>query len=57
MSAGLLLVGCVLSVVPLTFHRLVSPRLSGVISTLAFHVAAIANHQLVLPLIADAALR
>jgi ubiquinone/menaquinone biosynthesis C-methylase UbiE len=39
---GLVVVAILLSVLPFTFHRLVSPRLPGFLSTLAFPVGAIA---------------
>jgi len=38
----------------LTFHRLVSARLPGLLATLPFPCAAVAIHGLVLPLMADA---
>ena len=47
---GLTLVAAVLSVLPFTFHRLVSPRLPGFLSTLPFPLAAVAIPSLALAL-------
>src|ERR1035437_1520798 len=45
---GWTLVAAVLSVLPFTFHRLVSPRLPGFLSTLPFPLAAVAISSLAL---------
>jgi ubiquinone/menaquinone biosynthesis C-methylase UbiE len=47
--AGLLLLIAVVAVLPLTFHRVVSPRLSGFLATLPFPLAAAATTTLLLP--------
>jgi ubiquinone/menaquinone biosynthesis C-methylase UbiE len=47
---GWTLAAAVLSVLPLTFHRLVSPRLPGFLSTLPFPLAAVAIPSLALAL-------
>jgi len=46
---GWSLVFAVLGVLPLTFHRLTSPRLPGLLATLPFPMATTALHVLVLP--------
>jgi len=46
---GMTLLACVLGVLPLTFCRLVSPRLPGLLSTLPFPFAAVAFQTLILP--------
>jgi len=51
---GFIFATSLLSVMPLTFHRLVSARLPGLLATLPFPCAAVAIHGLVLPLMADA---
>ena len=43
---GGMLLAVLLGVLPLTFHRLISPRLPGFLSTLPFPLAAIAIHSL-----------
>jgi len=47
---GWALVAAVLSVLPFTFHRLVSPRLSGLLSTLPLPLAGVAIPSLALAL-------
>jgi len=47
---GWMLLGALLSVLPLIFHRLISPRLPGFLSTLPFPLAAIVFDFLVRPL-------
>jgi ubiquinone/menaquinone biosynthesis C-methylase UbiE len=47
---GLMLIAAVLSVLPYTFHRLVSPRLPGFLSTLPFPLMAAAIPSLALAL-------
>ena len=47
---GLTLLAAVLSVLPFTFHRLVSPRLPGLLATLPFPLAAVAIPSLALAL-------
>jgi ubiquinone/menaquinone biosynthesis C-methylase UbiE len=46
---GLSLLICALGILPFTFHRLTSPRLPGLLSTLPFPLAAAAARLLVLP--------
>jgi ubiquinone/menaquinone biosynthesis C-methylase UbiE len=46
---GMALLASALGVLPLTFYRLVSPRLPGLLSTLPFPLAAVAFNILVLP--------
>jgi ubiquinone/menaquinone biosynthesis C-methylase UbiE len=46
---GMTLLASVLGVLPLTFHRLVSPRLPGLVSTLPFPLAAVAFKILISP--------
>jgi len=46
---GITLLASVLGVLPLTFHRLVSPRLPGLLSTLPFPLAAVAFKILISP--------
>jgi ubiquinone/menaquinone biosynthesis C-methylase UbiE len=46
---GWSLVFAVLGILPLTFHRLTSPRLPGLLSTLPFPMAAVVLQALVLP--------
>ena len=46
---GMTLLGSVLGVLPLTFYRLVSPRLPGLLSTLPFPLAAVAFKFLISP--------
>jgi ubiquinone/menaquinone biosynthesis C-methylase UbiE len=46
---GMTLLASVLGVLPLTFHRLVSPRLPGLLSTLPFPLAAVAFKFLISP--------
>jgi ubiquinone/menaquinone biosynthesis C-methylase UbiE len=46
---GWMLLAAVLSVLPLTFHRVVSPRLPGLLATLPFPLAAGAFHMMAPP--------
>jgi ubiquinone/menaquinone biosynthesis C-methylase UbiE len=46
---GLMLLASVLGVLPFTFHRLISPRLPGLLSTLPFPFAAVAFKILISP--------
>jgi ubiquinone/menaquinone biosynthesis C-methylase UbiE len=46
---GMTLLVTVLGILPLTFHRLVSPRLPGLLSTLPFPLAAVAFKVLISP--------
>ncbi len=52
---GWILLVTVLGVLPLTFHRLTSPRLPGLVSTLPFALAAVAVQMLCLSLLPRAA--
>ncbi|MGA9671874.1 MAG: class I SAM-dependent methyltransferase [Terracidiphilus sp.] len=49
--AAWMLAASVLTVLPFTFHRVVSPRLNGFLSTLTLPLAATAVHTLVQPLL------
>jgi ubiquinone/menaquinone biosynthesis C-methylase UbiE len=44
-----MLLAAVLGVLPFTFHRLTSPRLPGLLSTLPLPLAAVINHALIQP--------
>ncbi len=46
---GLALVTAVLGILPLTFHRITSPRLPGLLSTLPFPLAAVAFKVIIMP--------
>jgi ubiquinone/menaquinone biosynthesis C-methylase UbiE len=46
---GLTLLASVLGVLPLTFHRIVGPRLPGLLSTFPFPLAAVALNIFILP--------